>query len=185
LDAFEQIVARVFDREGYWIKQSFKVNLTADEKRRIGTPSMPRPEIDLLAFRPGENLVHVIECKSYLDNPGVTVKSFQNGVAQERFKIFNDENRRRIIFDALRRQLIEQMICAEGVNLRLGLVTGKIKQNERLTLRQFFDEKDWDLWDDEWVADKLKEFSANLYEDSIVDMTVKIISRHMGSGRSE
>ena len=78
MDAFEQIVARVFDRDGYWIKQSFKVDLRGDEKRLIGTHSMPRPEIDLLAFRPCENLVHVIECKSYLDNPGVSVKKAFN-----------------------------------------------------------------------------------------------------------
>jgi hypothetical protein len=181
MDAFEQIVARVFDRDGYWIKQSFKVDLTGDEKRRIGTHSMPRPEIDLLAFRPGENLVHVIECKSYLDNPGVTVKSFQNGIAQERFKIFNDSNRRQIIFDALRRQLTKDKICSDGVNLKLGLVTGKIRQNERAALKQFFQEKGWRLWDDEWLSDRLKKFSKDLYEDSIVDMTVKIISRQMGA----
>jgi hypothetical protein len=182
MEAFEQIVARVFDRDGYWIKQSYKVDITKEEKRRIGTHSMPRVEIDLLAFRAVENLVRVIECKSYLDNPGVSIESFAGGSAKDRFKIFNDDNRREIVLAALRRQLIEQKICDENVRLRLGLVTGNVRKNERAALRSFFAQKDWDLWDDEWIAAKLRQFSANLYEDSVVDMTVKLISRQQPVG---
>ena len=126
MEAFEQIVARVFDRDGYWIKQSYKVDVTKEEKRLIGTHSMPRVEIDLLAFRAIENVVHVIECKSYL---------------------------------------------------RLGLVTGKVRRGERESLQALFQERGWNLWDDNWVANRLKEFSENLYENSVVDMTVKLIRR--------
>lgn len=177
MDAFEEIVARVFDRDGYWIKQSYKIDLTQEEKRLIGTPTMPRPEIDLLAFKPVENLVHVIECKSYLDNPGVSVSSLMQADMSNRFKLFTDENRRNVVFEALKRQLIAEGICAPGVNLRIGLVAGKIRANERVALRRLFDERDWELWDDEWIAGKLRKFSDNLFENSVVDMTVKIISR--------
>ena len=177
MEAFEQIVARVFDRDGYWIKQSYKVDVTKEEKRLIGTHSMPRVEIDLLAFRASENVVHVIECKSYLDNPGVSVESFRTRVPQDRYKLFNDNNRRQIVFEALRRQLIEQKICNSNVDLRLGLVTGKIRRGEREPLRELFRTKGWDLWDDQWIAVKLREFSENLYENSVVDMTVKLIRR--------
>ena len=105
-------------------------------------------------------------------------------MSQERFKIFNDGNRRKIIFEALRRQLIQQKICNGDVQLRLGLVAGKIRQSEREALRHLFDENGWKLWDDKWVAEKLKEFSANLYEDSAVDMTVKLITRSTGANQS-
>jgi Mg/Co/Ni transporter MgtE len=34
----------LLEAENYWVRQSFKVDLTTGEKRKIGKPSMPRPE---------------------------------------------------------------------------------------------------------------------------------------------
>lgn len=51
MDAFESIVAWVLEQEGYWVRTSYKVNLTKSEKRNIGRPSSPRWEIDMLAVR--------------------------------------------------------------------------------------------------------------------------------------
>jgi hypothetical protein len=70
LDYFEALVKTVLEREGYWMIQSFKVDLTKEEKRELGRPSTPRPEIDLLAFSPVNDQLMVIEVKSYLDSAG-------------------------------------------------------------------------------------------------------------------
>jgi hypothetical protein len=178
MEAFEQIVARVFDRQGYWIKQSYKVDVTKEEKRLIGTPDMPRVEIDLLAFRPNENVVHVIECKSYLDSRPIAIDCFKAGQKRAaRFKLFNDSNRRAIVFEALQRQLVADSICREGVTLRLGLVAGNVHPSHRLDLKALFELAGWDLWDDIWVAQKLRDFSSGLYENSLVDITAKLIER--------
>ncbi|HEY0160965.1 MAG TPA: helix-turn-helix domain-containing protein [Thermoanaerobaculia bacterium] len=50
MDAFEQLVATVLDRNGYWVRTSVKVALTPEEKREIGRPSSPRWELDVVAY---------------------------------------------------------------------------------------------------------------------------------------
>lgn len=50
MDYFESIISTLLEAEGYWVRKSFKVNLTKDEKRQIGKHSIPRVEIDLLAL---------------------------------------------------------------------------------------------------------------------------------------
>jgi hypothetical protein len=83
LDSFESIVKTIFENKGYWVKTSFKVDLTKEEKRLIGRPSSPRWELDVVAFKGGRNEILVIECKSYLDSPGVKaegMKQVMNGV---------------------------------------------------------------------------------------------------------
>lgn len=55
MDAFEQIVAGLLRQEGYWTWNGYKINLTKDNKREIGKPTMPHPEIDILAYKVSEN----------------------------------------------------------------------------------------------------------------------------------
>lgn len=46
MDYFEALVRTLLEAEGYWTRQSFKVNLTREEKRVVANPSIPRPEVD-------------------------------------------------------------------------------------------------------------------------------------------
>lgn len=55
MDAFEQIVAMLLDRDGYWTQTSHKVELTKAETVKIGTPSCPRWELDVIAYKPESN----------------------------------------------------------------------------------------------------------------------------------
>ena len=55
MDAFEQLAADIFWNDGYWVRTGVKVELTRDEKIRIGLPSAPRWEIDLIAYRAATN----------------------------------------------------------------------------------------------------------------------------------
>ncbi len=56
MDYFENLVKRLFESEGYRVKQSVKVNLTKSEKKELGKPCIPRPEIDLIGYKPLENI---------------------------------------------------------------------------------------------------------------------------------
>ena len=71
MNVFEDIVAQYLENQGYWVKQSVKVNISVKDKRTIGLPTMPRPEIDIVAFRAKGNELLMIEAKSYIDSQGV------------------------------------------------------------------------------------------------------------------
>jgi hypothetical protein len=77
MDHFENIIRTLLEAEGYWVRQSFKVNLTKGEKRQIGKPSIPRPEIDLLALHFARKEVLAFEAKSFLDSPGIDLTDLQ------------------------------------------------------------------------------------------------------------
>ena len=76
MDAFEQLVSEILWMEGYWVRTSVKVELTKEEKRLIGLPSSPRWELDIVAYNGRDNLLRVVECKSYLDSVGVRAAAF-------------------------------------------------------------------------------------------------------------
>src|SRR3954452_24496400 len=76
MDAFEQIAARLFEVQGYWTRIGYAVELTKEQKVAVGQPSLPRPQLDVIAYKPTTNELLVIECKSYLDSPGVKHAGF-------------------------------------------------------------------------------------------------------------
>ena len=76
MDSFESLVALLFERDGYWTKTSFKVELTKEDKEKIGLKTTPRWELDILAYKAKDNSLRVIECKSFLDSSGVSMKGF-------------------------------------------------------------------------------------------------------------
>ena len=51
MDSSENIVAMLLDREGYWVRTTYKVELTKEEKRKIGRPSSPRWERGVIAYK--------------------------------------------------------------------------------------------------------------------------------------
>jgi hypothetical protein len=58
MNAFEEIVAGLLRQEGYWAYVGYKVNLTKREEADLGKSSLPRPEIDVLAYQAKDN----VEC---------------------------------------------------------------------------------------------------------------------------
>ena len=76
MDAFETVVASILQRQGYWTLTSVKVELTKAEKVKIGRHSSPRWELDVVAYRGKGNEVLAVECKSFLDSPGVECSAF-------------------------------------------------------------------------------------------------------------
>ncbi len=180
MDAFESIVAMLLRREGYWTASSYKVVLTKQEKRHIKLPSSPRRELDLIAYRGSTNEVLAVECKSFLDSPGVY---FGDGTfwPPNYYKLFVQPELRETVLARLRCQLVECGACRPNPKVTLCLAAGHIhRRTDVAGLRNHFEANHWLLFDPQWVAKRLASATSSSYENDIALMTAKLLSRNPG-----
>lgn len=179
MDAFESVVGEILWNDGYWVQTEFKVQLTKEEKIKIGRRTSPRWEIDVLAYSGRRNELLVVECKSYLDSSGVALRAFNGSdkTFAERFKLFNDETLRKVIFDRLSLQLFDKELTRKNPTIKLVLVCGKIVEQDNECLHEHFKTNGWLLWDKEWLRGKLLEMSEGGYENSSVAVVSKLLLR--------
>ena len=186
MDAFEQLVAEILWMDGYWVRTSVKVELTKEEKRKIGRPSSPRWELDIVAYNGRDNLLRVVECKSYLDSLGVQAKGFEaTSDNASRYKLFNDPLLREVVFRRLQLQFYEAGFCPADPSIKLCLACGKIKESGREAIGRKFAEQGWDLWDESWLRERLKRMSEKGYENQISAVVSKLLLRGALSNSNE
>ncbi len=182
MDSFEQIMAAILERQGYWTRTAFKVDLAPEDKKAIGRPSSPRWELDIVGYRGKDNSLIVLECKSFIDSPGVRAATFLDEEAYStpkdkiRYKLFFDTNLRRVVFRCLVKQLVENGFCAPRPKLSFGLAAGNINGDENL-LAAHFKKKRWELWTPSRIRHALSDFSQTKYENNIAAVVTKIILR--------
>lgn len=184
MDAFEKVVSEILWREGYWVQNSLKVELTKAEKVAIGRPSSPRWELDIVAYSGRRNELLAVECKSYLDSFGVQYRAFDgtDAVLENRFKLFNDERLREVVLGRLKHQLFGAGLINENPHVKLVLVCGKVvREKDRQLLREHFYKNGWLFWDDQWLRDQLLSMSRGGNENSPVAVVSKLLLR----GRSQ
>lgn len=179
MDYFEGIIKTLLEHEGYWVRQSFKVSLTKQEKRDIGKHSIPRPEIDLLAFKPNQNNVLVLEAKSYLDSPGVKIAELKQNheIPEGRYKLFTCPNYREIVFGRLKKDLIELDMGDNDMKISLGLAAGNIYQSKTQEMKELFSERGWLFWSPEDIKNKVNGLASKGYENEPAIITAKILMR--------
>ena len=182
MDYFESIIKTLLESDGYWVRQSFKVNLTKEEKRNIGKHSIPRPEIDLLAYKPSENIVFAIEAKSFLDSTGVDVPSLNEyyEIPEGRYKLFTCENYRNIVFSRLKQDLIENGMGNASTKIILGLAAGNVYQSKSQEIRSLFHDRGWLFWSPEDIREKVISLAKKGYENEPSIITAKILMRGRG-----
>ena len=180
MDAFEQLVSEILWMEGYWVRTSVKVELTKQEKRLIGRQSSPRWELDIVAYNGRENLLHVVECKSFFDSVGVRASAFDGSNLEhaKRYKLFNDPKLRRVVFERLCIQLAASGACAEAPQIRLSLAAGKVRnENDRAAIRAHFEKQGWELWDEPWLRERLRRMAQQGYENQVSAVVAKLLLR--------
>ena len=179
MDHFENIIRTLLEAEGYWVRQSFKVNLTKEEKRKIGKHSIPSPEIDLLALHFSRNEVLAFEAKSFLDSSGVNLAQLQeeHEVPDGKYKLFTSERYRSIVFARLLQDLIACGMANDRTKVTPGLATGKIYQGQSEPLRKFMTAKNWLLWSPEDIKNKVTSLAERGYENDPAIITAKILIR--------
>lgn len=180
MDAFEQVVSEILWMDGYWVRTSVKVELTKQEKKSIGRPSCPRWELDIVAYSGRDNLLRVVECKSYLDSRGVALRAF-NGLDKQfakRFKLFGDNHLRKVVFTRLCKQFVESRACKPNPAVKLCLACGRIASStDREGLRKHFAKKGWELLDEQWLQEKLDSMSKHGYENQVSAVVAKLLLR--------
>lgn len=179
MDHFESIVATLLEADGYWVRRSFKVNVTKEEKRRIGKPSIPRPEIDLLALHVARDEVIAFEAKSFLDSPGVRLAELQMSydAPEGRYKMFTSEVYRSIVLERLHQDLIQLGMASTKTRIRLGLAAGNVYQDRSVEMREFMATRDWVFWSPEDIKEKVTALAARGYENDAAVITTKILMK--------
>lgn len=180
MDAFEQLVSEILWLEGYWVRTSVKVELTKEEKRLIGLPSAPRWEIDIVAYNGRQNVLRVVECKSYFDSTGVRASAFDgsNPEHAKRYKLFNNPELRRVVFSRLCLQLADSGACREAPTIRLSLAAGKVRNDsDRKAIHAHFGKQGWELWDEPWLRERLQRMAQRGYENHVSAVVAKLLLR--------
>lgn len=178
MDAFEQLAADIFWAEGHWVQTGVKVELTREEKLRIGRHSSPRWEVDLVAYKPATNELLVLECKSYLDSGGVHAAHFLPGSRYAyRYKLFHDAILRETVLERLRLQMVGAGLCAPDATVRLGLIHGHATAYNAALLTELFATNDWLLFGPDWLRAHLTRMASGSYENSTAAVVAKLLLR--------
>ena len=144
MNSFEEVVGAILSAKGFWVRHSFKVDLSKEEKRQIGKPSSPRWELDIVAYKGATNEIFAVECKSYLDSPGVRFHDLSGSKQKNsrRYKLFNDLTLRNVVLSRLTAQLREAGSCPSKPTIRLCLAASRIASDaDREQLYSYFVEK--------------------------------------------
>lgn len=179
MDYFENIVKRLIEQEGYWVRQSVKVNLTKEEKRLVGKHTIPRPEIDLVGYRASTNELLIIEAKSYMDSGGVDYReidcSFE--IPEGRYKLFTCQNYQNIVFTRLVKEFETSGLICKNPKITFGLAAGNIKNKTEEKIQTLFDEKGWKLYTPQQIASSILKLSDLAYENDPYVISAKLIKR--------
>ena len=184
MNAFEDIVRKYLEEKGYWVRQCVKVSrISKEDKRKLKNPSMPTPEIDIVALNVKKNELLLVEVKSYLDSYGVYYEAVSGEVSDtykkdaKGYKLFNDGGFREIATDRLKEEFLDQGLINKGTKINYALAAGHIHYPEdELKIKDHFlkQKEKWILFPPEDIKDIIRKLSEKSWEDNVVTMTAKL-----------
>lgn len=179
MNGFEDIVACHLEEQGYWVRRSVKVNISKEEKKRIGLPSMPRPEIDIVALKVREDELLLVEAKSYLDSPGVRYADVTgaNSVWAKRYRLFTDDTFRRIVTERITEEFLERGLISREIRINYALAAGNVYSNDESKIRDYFLERGWIFISPSEIKDTIRKLAEKGWEDNLITIAAKLLSR--------
>lgn len=181
MDAFEELVAEILRADGYWVHQGYKIDLSTEQKRALGNPSMPRPEIDLVAYKAGTGELLSLECKSYFDSGGVHARDLlPGGKNAQRYKMFVNDALRELVLRRLVEQLVETDAVAGSPIPKLGMIYGYATPSNTTLLTAHFAANGWDLYGPDWLRDRLQRMALRSYDNQVASVVAKLLLPRTG-----
>ena len=180
MNAFEAIVKLYLEEQGYWVRQSAKVHISKEDKKAIGIPSMPTPEVDLVALNVKENELILVEAKSFLDSPGVNFESISGNDPRQakRFKLFTNDKFREVVMKRLQEEYLKQGLIRQDTKVTLGLAAGHIRsKDDQDKIAEYFKEKGWRLFTPKQIKETVRKLSQRGWVDDLIVMTAKVVEK--------
>lgn len=179
MDSFETLIRLLLEQDDHWTLQSHKVALSKHARRALGKPSMPRSEIDLIAFKPRQNIALVVEVKSFLDSPGVKFEDLtaRFDTPTGRYKLFTCDAYRAAVFDQLRHDLIERGLCNRDTNFILGLAAGNTYRKDTDAIADYFRKQGWFFLSPDQIREKTRQLAKLGYENNPFVISAKLLGR--------
>jgi len=176
MDAFEQIVGMLLKRSGYWVHSSYKVCLTKQEKVRVRIPTCPRWELDIIAYRPKDNELLAVECKSFLNSTGVIYESFsgRDRKGAKRYKLFTDAKLRKTVLARLVKQLRKVGLVLSSPKVILCLAAGHIRKGDKEKIQNHCEKNGWRLFGEDWFREEFEKLAEADYENDIAIVAAKL-----------
>ena len=179
MNAFEDIVRRYLEEEGYWVRQSVKVYISKQDKVKIGTYSMPTPEIDLVALDVERNELLLVEAKSFLDSYGVWLEAVtgEDTEAGRRYKLFTDSAFRKSVTETLKTDYLKRGLINQDTDIKYALAAGHIHSGNEESIEKYFDKRHWILFKPNQIKEYVEKLSSKGWEDDIATITAKLLLR--------
>ncbi len=180
MEYFENIVLKILECEGKWVRQNVKVDLTSHEKKMIGKPTAPRPDIDIVTYILSTNTIELWEVKSYIDSVGVQFRDIQikPGVQEGRYKLLTSKKYQTVLANRLTADWIKQGLIKKKPKVKFGLATGKIRNGDEDKIRKYCDKQKWRLLTPSDIKDGLEKLASTSYENDPYTIAAKIIFRN-------
>ncbi len=165
MDSFEYLIKNLLENDNYWVKQSYKVELSPEQKTSIGSSTMPRVEVDLIAFNHKKNHLLIIEVKSFLNSKGVDALDIIDSKrsSASRYKLFTRPVYRDVVIEMTKSQLIQEGLIDESTTIQLALAAGNLVESRASMLGEYFDENKWLLFDPICIKNKLINLKDTKY----------------------
>lgn len=178
MNAFENIVKLYLEEEGYWVRQSVKAPVSKEDKVDLDLPSMPTPEIDLVALNVKKNELLLVEAKSLLGSYGVyyeAVADVKDKLA-DRYRLFTNSKFREIVTRVLREDYLERGLINGKTKINYALAAGNIHSGNESSIAKYFSDNGWKLFTPEQIKEKVRQLSINkAWSDDSIIMTTKLI----------
>ena len=177
MDYFESICKTLLEKEGYWVKQSYKIELTREDKIQLNSPSLPRLEIDLIAFNYEKNELLFLEVKSFFDSAGVMLRDLQEThlYPKGRYKLVTCQKYREIVERQIKKELSDVGLVPKNIQTKFGLIFGNVRTKDASGIEDFCTEKEWFYWSPKNVQEKVLNLASNKYENDPCVITAKIL----------
>lgn len=140
---------------------------------------MPTPEIDLVAFKMGENELLLIEAKSFLDSPGVFYEAIAGAEDKgaKRYKLFTNDTYREKVTNQLKKQFLVQGLIDSKTRVNYALAAGHFHSGDEQSIIEHFSNRKWKVFTPVHIKEYLKQLASKGWEDDLVTMTVKLLKK--------
>lgn len=176
MDAFEHIVGLYLQEKNYWTRHSVKVDLTKSDKEKIKLPTIPRPEIDLVAYNPVSDEIILIEAKSYLNSSGVTIGGLSgtDKKTKDRYRLLNNKTYQKVVTDRLVKDFIKRQIIKKTTKVKYALAAGNVQNKSLKDVAVYLAKNKYLYFDPIDIKQTIKNLANKGWDDNIITVTAKL-----------